>query len=234
MKRSGRTAAKSIFVLYLIFLHFVLAGFVYERLESNFAAAPPVDTAAADPLAGQPLVTPLPLPTFSERSAVNNAENSNLEFMPEAGFPSDALMIPVIGVKREQLHDTFSDSRSEGRAHNAIDIAAPPGTPVVAAADGEIAGFFDSVSGGITIYQYNRDKTMVYYYAHLERRADSIKEKDFVKRGTVIGYVGNTGNAGEGNYHLHFSISRIENPGRYFEGENINPFPLLQNAIEAR
>ena len=104
---------------------------------------------------------------------------------------------------------------------------APRGTQVVAAADGEIARFFDSERGGTTIYQYSQDKKLIYYYAHLERRADSIKENDFVKRGTVIGYVGDSGNSGAGNYHLHFAIWTVDDPKRYWEGTNINPYPLL-------
>lgn len=103
---------------------------------------------------------------------------------------------------------------------------------MVAAADGEIAKFFDSQQGGITIYQWSADRKYVYYYAHLQRRADGIAEYSFVKRGTVIGYVGNTGNAGPGNYHLHFSIIVPTSPDRHWDGTNINPYPLLKEGIE--
>ena len=143
-------------------------------------------------------------------------------------------MIPVVGVKGSQLSDTFTDARSNNRVHDALDIMAASGTPVVACADGEIAKFFDSKLGGTTIYQYSADHKYVYYYAHLQRRADNLKEKDFVKQGTLIGYVGDTGNAGTGNFHLHFSIAILGDPKRYWEGEYINPFPLLKNAREAR
>ena len=143
-------------------------------------------------------------------------------------------MIPVVGIKASQLMDTFSDARSENRIHDAIDIMAPAGTPVVAVADGEIAKFFDSERGGITIYQYSADKKYVYYYAHLQSRAANLIETNYVKQGTVIGYVGDTGNAGPGNYHLHFSIALLKDPKRFWDGENINPYPLLKNAREAR
>lgn len=238
MNKPGRAAAKIIFILYLLFLHTILFVFVYEKLKSGVFSNAPVDVSEIGaPETEKPLNSPVPLPTFSEPSAANSAENTNtdntnLSFSTESS--PDALMIPVVGINREQLQDTFSDSRSEGRVHNAIDIIAPSGTPVVAAADGEIAKFFDSDAGGITIYQYNNDKTLVYYYAHLARRAETIKENDYVKRGTVIGFVGDTGNAGAGNYHLHFSISKIEKPERFWEGENINPFPLLMQGVEAR
>ena len=140
------------------------------------------------------------------------------------------LLIPVEGVRKEDLRDTFTDSRSEGRSHDAIDIMAPGGTPVLAAADGEIAQFHDSERGGITIYQYSRDKKLIYYYAHLQSRAPNLKPKDFVRQGTVIGYVGDTGNSGAGNFHLHFAVWTVDDPKRIWEGTNINPYPLLTRA----
>jgi murein DD-endopeptidase MepM/ murein hydrolase activator NlpD len=138
------------------------------------------------------------------------------------------LIIPVAGVRSEQLQDTFTDARSEGRAHDAIDIMAPAGTPVVAASDGEIVRLFQSDRGGTTIYQLSPDKKLVFYYAHLQRYADGLVVGKFARQGEVIGYVGDTGNAGAGNYHLHFSIAVLADPKRYWEGTNINPYPLLR------
>jgi murein DD-endopeptidase MepM/ murein hydrolase activator NlpD len=131
-------------------------------------------------------------------------------------------------VRPEQLRDTFVESRSEGRAHDAIDIAAPRGTPVLAAADGRIVKFFNSERGGITIYQLSTDEKLVYYYAHLDRYADGLTEGHFARRGETIAYVGDTGNAGPGNYHLHFSVATITDPKRYWAGTNVNPYPLLR------
>lgn len=139
----------------------------------------------------------------------------------------DKLIIPVEGIKSGELQDTFKDARSEGRVHDAIDIMAPMGRPVIAAADGEIARFFESVKGGITIYQYSRNKRLIYYYAHLQRRADGLQEHQNVKQGTLIGYVGDTGNAGAGNTHLHFAVWVITDPQKYWDGTNINPYTLL-------
>ncbi|HEY5884938.1 MAG TPA: M23 family metallopeptidase [Pyrinomonadaceae bacterium] len=138
------------------------------------------------------------------------------------------LVIPVVGVKPEQLLDTFADARSEGRSHDAIDIAAPAGTPVIAASEGEIVKLFQSDKGGITIYQLSPDKKLVFYYAHLQRYADGIHEGKYLRQSEVIGYVGDTGNAGAGNYHLHFSIATITDPKRHWDGTNINPYPLLK------
>src|SRR4030095_4873394 len=112
----------------------------------------------------------------------------------------------------EQLIDTFSDARSEGRTHDAIDIPAPAGTPVLAAANGEVIKIFQSERGGITIYQLSADRKLVFYYAHLQGYADGLAAGRYVQQGQVIGYVGDTGNAGVGNFHLHFSIAILADP----------------------
>lgn len=140
------------------------------------------------------------------------------------------LEIPVSGIQRKDLRDTFTDDRSEGRVHGALDIMALQGTPVIAAADGKILRLFNSVKGGQTIYQANTDGTIVFYYAHLDRYADGLKDGQSVRKGQTIGYVGDTGNAGAGNFHLHFAIWIPVDPKRYWEGVNINPYPLLRES----
>jgi len=160
---------------------------------------------------------PSPESTQSTKDAFSNSFVGTLK-----------LIIPVTGVRPEQLQDTFTDARSEGRAHDAIDIMAPAGTPVVAASDGEIVRLFQSDRGGTTIYQLSPDKKLVFYYAHLQRYADGLVAGKFARQGEVIAYVGDTGNAGAGNYHLHFSIAVVADPKRYWEGTNINPYPLLR------
>lgn len=146
----------------------------------------------------------------------------------ETQTPTKAdLIIPVSGVRRDQLVDTYSEARAEGRTHDAIDIIAPAGTPVLAAANGKIIKLFQSERGGTTIYQLSQDEKMIFYYAHLARYADNLTEGAVVRQGDTIAYVGDTGNAGAGNYHLHFSIALTKDPKRYWEGTNINPYPLL-------
>lgn len=232
MKNFGRLFFKILISVYFIFLHFIAVLFIYEKINFYQTEFSKINRETVEsPLADEKSPTPLPLPTFSE--SIEPAETPEISNQPPTEYPPDTLMIPVKGVRREQLQDTFNDARSEGRVHNAIDIIAPLGTPVVAAADGEIVKFFDSEKGGITIYQYSLDKKLIYYYAHLQKRADNLREKDFVKRGTVIGYVGDTGNAGAGNYHLHFSVYEIQTPERYWEGNNLNPYDLLKNGIES-
>src|SRR5581483_7892628 len=137
-----------------------------------------------------------------------------------------ALLIPVAGVKVSEIHDTFGDPRV-GHAHEAIDIMAPRGTPVLAVDDGRIAKLFKSVPGGLTIYQFDPSGEYTYYYAHLDRYADGVREGQDVKRGDVIGYVGSTGNALATAPHLHFAMFRLGPEKRWWQGAAIDPYPLL-------
>jgi murein DD-endopeptidase MepM/ murein hydrolase activator NlpD len=192
------------------------------------------DTATASPAPTSSNQTPVASPSASSQAGETpppeNTELANDTTLVGSYVGRLKLIIPVQGVRPDQLQDTFMDARSEGRIHDAIDIPAPAGTPVVAAADGEIAKLFQSERGGTTIYQYSNDKKLIFYFAHLQRYADGLAPGKFARQGEVIGYVGDTGNAGPGNYHLHFSISVIPNPTRYWEGTNINPYPLLRNS----
>lgn len=177
---------------------------------SPFTSSPPLTSVspASD-------VSPAPSP-----SANTNAQTS--------ATPTAGLVIPVAGVSSDQLLDTFSAARGDGRVHDAIDIGAPKGTPVLAVAAGKILRLFQSKAGGTTIYQLSADEKFIYYYAHLERYADGLYEGGFVVQGQTIAYVGDTGNAGTGNYHLHFSVAMTSDPKRWWDGVNINPYPLLR------
>jgi peptidoglycan LD-endopeptidase LytH len=143
---------------------------------------------------------------------------------------SGRLLVPVAGVRPEELVDTYSQARSGGRRHDAIDIPAPRGTRVLAAAGGSVLKLFRSEQGGITLYQLGTDRRTVYYYAHLDRYAPSIAEGMPLRQGETIGYVGDTGNAGAGNYHLHFEVSTTRDPTQYWGGTPANPYPLLVGA----
>lgn len=135
------------------------------------------------------------------------------------------LIIPVEGVTREELLNTWGDARSEGRTHEGIDIMAPQGAAVVAVADGRIAKFHDSVRGGVGIYQFDHTEQFVFYYGHLSARAAGLLEGDNVRQGQTIGYVGMTGNAPVP--HLHFEVQRMDADKRWYRAEAFNPYPLL-------
>jgi murein DD-endopeptidase MepM/ murein hydrolase activator NlpD len=139
------------------------------------------------------------------------------------------LAIPVAGVRAGQLVDTFSQARAGGgRIHDAIDIMAPAGTPVVSAAPGTVEKLFFSLGGGgIAAYIRSNDGRWIFYYAHLQEYAPGLAEGQRVARGQLIGRVGATGNANPAGPHLHFAIHRM-NPGdKWYQGSAVNPYPLL-------
>lgn len=144
-----------------------------------------------------------------------------------AGAPRQAegpIAIPVLGVAASSLKDTYEEARA-GHVHHAIDILAPRGTPVIAAVDGRIVKLFTSRAGGLTIYQFDRNEQLVYYYAHLDSYA--INEGVTVRQGEVLGYVGTTGNAPAETPHLHFAIERLGPEKQWWRTEPINPYPIL-------
>jgi murein DD-endopeptidase MepM/ murein hydrolase activator NlpD len=143
-----------------------------------------------------------------------------------------SLEVPVAGIAPASLADNYRESRG-ARKHEAIDILAPAGTPVVAVDDGKVVKLFTSKPGGLTVYQYDAEGRLAYYYAHLQRYADGLREGAAVRRGQVIGYVGSTGNADPGTPHLHFAVFRLGTPPKWWEGEAVNPYPALSVAQPA-
>jgi len=139
------------------------------------------------------------------------------------------IIIPVAGVDRSAVHDMFDQVRGN-RRHEAIDIMAPRGTPVIAADYGTVRKLFTSVPGGLTIYQFDPDERYCYYYAHLDRYADGLHEGQVVHRGDLLGYVGTTGNAAEDAPHLHFAVIRLDAGKQWWKGSYVNPYPLLAGA----
>ena len=205
-------------VVWILIIGLVWLAITNRPVEPQISKITPVEIPAPTPQSApveRPTPTPVEQPTPAQSSFVGQVE----------------LIIPVAGVRPDQLIDTFDEARSEGRVHDAIDIIAPAGTPVLAATDGKILKLFQSERGGTTIYQLSADEKTVYYYAHLQRYADALTEGKIVRQGEVIAYVGDTGNAGPGNYHLHFSIAAVSDPKRYWEGTNINPYPLLRSTV---
>lgn len=136
-----------------------------------------------------------------------------------------ALTLPVTGISAAQLADSYAQARGGGaRSHEALDIPAARGTPVLAVEDGHIAKLFRSVPGGITIYQFDPGSEFAYYYAHLDRYADGLKEGAPVRKGQVLAYVGSTGNASADAPHLHFAIFKLEPQRQWWRGTPMNPF----------
>lgn len=139
------------------------------------------------------------------------------------------LAIPVAGVRASQLSDTYSQARAGGaRVHDAIDIIAARGTPVIAAAEGIVEKlYFSRGGGGITAYVRSPDRRLIYYYAHLDAYAAGLHEGQRLARGDPVGTVGSTGNASAAGPHLHFAIHVMAENDRWYGGRAINPYPLL-------
>lgn len=150
-----------------------------------------------------------------------------IEIVPVTSIEG-GVIVPVAGIRTTDLHDNYLQLRGGGtRTHGAIDIMAPRGTPVVAAVDGTIRKLFTSAGGGLTIYQFDQREERIYYYAHLDRYDPAVREGLFVPQGTVIGYVGTTGNAAPDAPHLHFAIEMLPPTKEWWKGTPINPYPIL-------
>lgn len=142
---------------------------------------------------------------------------------------SRRLDVPVEGISRDQLRDSFDERRAGGlRKHEAIDIMAARGTKVTAVESGRVAKLFTSIPGGLTAYVFDPSETFVYYYAHLDRYASGLSEGEPVRRGDLIGYVGSTGNASEDAPHLHFAILQVGTNRKWWQGDPINPYDVLR------
>jgi murein DD-endopeptidase MepM/ murein hydrolase activator NlpD len=130
-------------------------------------------------------------------------------------------------VNPADLRDSFNEKRGGTRFHNAIDILAPRGTPVLAVDDGVVKKLFTSIPGGLTLYQFDRQEIYCYYYGHLNAYADGLKEGMFLNRGDLVGYVGTTGDAPVNTPHLHFAITKLGPDKHWWQGPSINPYPIL-------
>jgi murein DD-endopeptidase MepM/ murein hydrolase activator NlpD len=147
---------------------------------------------------------------------------------PIAALRDRHLTLPVQGVDRSDLVTSFSQKRGSDRLHEAIDILAPRGTPVLAVEDGSIAKLFHSQAGGLTVYQFDPTSSFAYYYAHLDSYASGLKEGDRVTRGQVLGYVGTSGNAPRDTPHLHFAIFRLTDKKQWWQGQAIDPYDVFK------
>ena len=186
-----------------------------------------------NPTAPSTSVRPQPFPPASVPSVTTAPPAVPLPTPPSASAPGQTiglapLQMPVQGVLPSALRDTFGDGRdNNGRGHEAIDIMAPRGTPVLAVDDGRIVKLFTSQPGGLTVYQFDPSGQLAYYYAHLDAYAPGLAEGQQLRRGSLIGYVGSSGNANPDAPHLHFAMFRLGPEKQWWKGEPINPFQLL-------
>ena len=199
-----------------------------EGLRTATATAPrdPIAGGLADadpaPVRRRKPDSPRPVPT----SGSLPAEAVTKEPPPE--LKDRDLEVPVEGVRPEALVRSFADARSGNRVHEALDILAARNTPVRAVEGGRIVKLFNSKAGGITVYQFDPSERFCYYYAHLERYADGLREGDTVRKGQTLGYVGTSGNAPKDTPHLHFAVFQLTPEKHWWEGTPIDPYDILR------
>jgi len=166
-----------------------------------------------------------------ERAAESGMTRENVASAGEMqSLMARRLLIPVQGVNRARLRDNFNETRGGTRRHEALDIMAPRGTPVLAAGDGTITKLSRNPLGGITLYETDPEGRYSYYYAHLDHYAAGLHVGQDVRRGDIIGFVGSTGNAPAWAPHLHFTILDLSQPGHWWGRPAVNPYPFLVEA----
>lgn len=201
----------------------IVAGATILRPPANPVALQPAPILRQEPATPAPLLSAPPARSRAGAPAT-------VPSRAVAAVTPGSWTIPVENVRPEQLVNTFDQSRAGGaRVHNAIDIPAPRGTRVLAAAGGTIERIFLSDDGGRTIYIRVPDRGLITYYAHLDVYAANLREGMAVRQGQFLGTVGYTGNASPDAPHLHFAIWRSA-PGRsvHDAAETLNPYPLLR------
>ena len=141
------------------------------------------------------------------------------------------MVLPIDGLSEADVRDTFNEVHF-GHQHEAIDLLSPKGTPVHSVVSGTVRKLFLSKPGGNTIYVFDDAAVYCYYYAHLDRYAEGLREGMRVERGEVIGFVGSTGNAGPATPHLHFAVFELGPEKQWWKGKAINPYPELLAALK--
>ena len=180
-----------------------------------------------------PMVGPLPdSPARAIGPSATGTRPKTSTWQGEADrIASDAksphLAFPLAGIDPKKIPDTFNDARG-AHPHEALDIMAPRGTPVMAVAEGNVAKLFTSKDGGLTVYQFDNSRTLCFYYAHLDHYAAGIQDGTLLRPGQILGYVGSTGNASANAPHLHFALFRLGPEKKWWHGAAIDPLPLFQ------
>lgn len=217
-------------------------GFFFGRhlhpvppVERGRMKAPPDSAAGARAQTRSRVMEPGPAPSVPSAPQHPSAGSDVESLLPAPPVPDTSTLdigAPLADLELTDLQNTFDQARDAGeRRHEATDIMAPKGTPVLAVASGIVKKLFSSKPGGLTIYQFDSSEEWCFYYAHLDGYARGLREGMLVKRGDVIGYVGSTGNAGAAGPHLHFAIFKLGPEKRWWQGEPVNPYPLLVEAV---
>jgi murein DD-endopeptidase MepM/ murein hydrolase activator NlpD len=199
---------------------------VIKASAASHPESPHVDSPHAAP-------QPFPKAISSQPPAPTLSPAAQTEAPPPEQPPSDApsslprgLLVPVSGLSPSKLVDNFNEMHN-GHRHEALDIMAARGTPVVAVDEGNVVKPFNSKRGGLTVYQFDDTQTWCFYYAHLDRYVQGLKEGMLLRKGDILGYVGSSGNASPDAPHLHFTIFKLGPEKHWWQGTPIDPYPLL-------
>jgi murein DD-endopeptidase MepM/ murein hydrolase activator NlpD len=138
------------------------------------------------------------------------------------------MQVPVSGISPSMLHDTYNELRGGTRVHEALDILAPRGTPVMSATAGRVLKLFNSKAGGLMVYAADSTGRFILMYGHLDAYQPGLAAGQTLRRGQPLGVVGTTGNAPASTPHLHFAVARSSNVNDWWIGTPVNPFPLLK------
>jgi murein DD-endopeptidase MepM/ murein hydrolase activator NlpD len=193
----------------------------YDPLTPAHSVAQPPQT----PI--QPVVVAAPLPAKYLGDLTDQPTTAAAPAVTSANVPATPLRLPIDGISIESLKGGFAQTRG-ALPHEAVDIVVPRGTPIHAVSDGTIAKLFFSKRGGITIYHFDPDGRLCFYYAHLERYADGLHEGQHVSQGDVIGYVGTSGNAPPNTPHLHFGVSELNADRKWWQGRALDPYLVFK------
>ena len=196
-----------------------------------------LSAACAPALRPLPPMAPLPEPPAESPAPVESRLEAPVAAESDAAVAwlrERGLLLPVAGVAREQVIDTYNDARDGSRRHYAVDILAPRGTEVLAAEDGVVLRVGTNALGGNVVWTTDVERRFAFYYAHLEQWSRGLREGQQVSRGDVIGYVGTSGNAPKNSPHLHFQVLRITDAKRYSNGPPLNPLPFFTTSGATR
>jgi peptidoglycan LD-endopeptidase LytH len=207
-----------------------VAGVIVDGWLRTYGPPKPVQSAVTPAAAPtQPSVAAAP-PSPAKAPAASAADAPAISAAPVASagsLPTASLRLPIDGVNIESFKGGFAEVRG-GHGHEAVDILEPRGTPIHAVTDGTIAKLFFSKAGGITVYQFDEDGRLCYYYAHLERYAGGLHDGQHVSKGEVIGYVGTSGNAPPGTPHLHFAVFELNADRKWWQGRPLDPYLVFK------
>jgi peptidoglycan LD-endopeptidase LytH len=212
----------------------ILAGCAPDGAGPEGDVDPAADAIAPDAFTLAPITPDVTAPDVTAPEVVA-PDRAPVAGPDELAALKAVLIVPVAGVERSELHDTFTQERGDGeRAHEAIDILAPRGTPVLSATDGRLLRMFESRPGGLMVYATDASERFILLYGHLDGYASGLRDGMPLARGQVIGYVGTTGNAPPETPHLHFGILRGDPAVSWSGGVAVNPYPLLMAGGQER